>query len=465
MNAKKETLFQGPWNFFCSLKLTIITLILLAATSIIGTLIQQNRPAAEYVQEYGESTYRFFATLQLTDMYHSWWFLALLVMFCLNLIACSTRRFPRTWKSIREPVLAPEESLLKNSAGAGEILVEAPLEKVRGQVAVFVGSNFAPPVVTEHEGKVHLFSQKAPWARLGVYVTHLSILIILVGAIIGNIWGFKAYVNIAEGTQESRVLPQNGGAPVDLGFSVRCDDFNVSYYEGTDRPREFMSILDIVDGGKEVIKDRKIIVNDPLTYKGITFYQASYGPAGDPTIRLRVKPNDGGEAREVNVPEGEHVALPGGYTFAVTGFTPSYRQFGPAVQMHLNSPDGRHGNPFIVLQNFPDFDAKRAGVFSFSLLGFDQLQFTGLQVKKDPGVWVVWLGCMLLIVGSIAAFVLSHRRLWVTLEGQGGRTRVRLCGSAHRNQPAFESFLGEFSKRLEAALVTQPKGIKRGKSR
>jgi cytochrome c biogenesis protein len=133
LTAKKETFFQTFWNFFCSLKLTISTLILLALTSIIGTVIQQNRPAAEYVQEYGEATFRFLTALQLTDMYHSWWFLGLLVMFCLNLIACSINRLPRVWKSIREPVLVPDEKHFRNSTNADEILVVAPPGKVREQ--------------------------------------------------------------------------------------------------------------------------------------------------------------------------------------------------------------------------------------------------------------------------------------------------------------------------------------------
>ena len=148
------------------------------------------------------------------------------------------------------------------------------------------------------------------------------------------------------------------------------------------------------------------------------------------------------------------MSLPGGYAFAVTGFTPSYQQFGPAVQMHVNSPDGRHGNPFILLKNFPDFDSRRGGVFSFALLDYAQPQFTGLQVKKDPGVWVVWAGCTLLVLGSLVAFFLSHRRIWITLDKHGDRTRVRLCGSAHRNQPAFTLFFDELKKKLKDQLAS-----------
>ncbi len=386
-------------------------------------------------------------------MYHSWWFLTLLEVFCLNLIACSIKRLPLVLKTIREPLLVPKDSQFLTSSNAQEFTVNDSLTVVRDKVTSLLGSRFATPVVTEQEGRLHLFAQKAPWARMGVYVTHLSILIIFIGAIIGNIWGFKAFVNIAEGTEESRVWPRGGGAPIDLGFAVRCDDFAVTYYEGSNRPKEFMSILDVVDGGETVVQDRKIIVNDPLTYKGITFYQSSYGPAGDPTIRLRVKTSETGETREMKARQGAHIPLPGGYSFAVTGFTPSYNQFGPAVQMHINTPDGKHGNPFVVLQNFPDFDARRGGVFSFSLLGYDEPQYTGLQVKKDPGVWVVWLGCTLLVIGSLVAFFLSHRRLWVSLEETGSQTRVRLFGSAHRNQPAFELFFDKFKKDLKNELA------------
>ena len=93
----KQHPIDALWDFFCSLKLTIVSLILLALTSIIGTVIQQNRSPEEYLQLYGEKLYRFFDALHFFDMYHSWWFLALLGLFCLNLVACSLKRLgPRT---------------------------------------------------------------------------------------------------------------------------------------------------------------------------------------------------------------------------------------------------------------------------------------------------------------------------------------------------------------------------------
>jgi len=451
LNATKNTPIQALWTFLCSLKLTIFNLIMLAVTSIIGTVIQQNRPPQEYVQVYGEKLYRLFESLQFVDMYHSWWFLSLLILFSLNLTACSIKRLPRVWKTVREPFCVPGSDHFGALPNAVEFASGQSVAETGNRLAALLSRHFGRPEVIEEDGRVHLFAQKMPWARFGVYVTHLSILLIFAGAIIGNFWGFKAYVNIVEGTETDQVWPRGSKTPLDLGFTVRCDDFAVSYYDGTNRPREFMSILDIVDNGEEVIRDRKIVVNDPLTYNGITLYQSSYGPAGGATFKMRVRPK-GGEAFEVSAQEGEHVPLANGGSFAVTGYAPDYKGLGPAVQMHVNTPDGRHGNPFIVFSNHPEFDARRGGEFSFALLDYDQLQYTGLEVKKDPGVWVVWTGCILMVLGTIVAFMLSHRRIWISVEPAPNSCLVRLGGTAHRNQPAFELFFDEFKENLAKEL-------------
>jgi cytochrome c biogenesis protein len=76
-------------------------------------------------------------------------------------------------------------------------------------------------VASERDGRVYLYAQKDAWARFGVYVTHLSILLIFVGAIIGNVWGYKAYVNIVEGTETTQVWPRGSKEPIELGFAVR----------------------------------------------------------------------------------------------------------------------------------------------------------------------------------------------------------------------------------------------------
>jgi cytochrome c biogenesis protein len=232
---------------------------------------------------------------------------------------------------------------------------------------------------------------------------------------------------------------------------VRCDDFSVSFYEGSQRPKLYSSDLVIIENGQEVLK-KTIVVNDPLNYKGLTFYQSSYGSAGDPVFRLRVRERASGEIIETTAKLGERLPLPGGGTFSVINFTQNYDRFGPAVQMQMSTADGRQANPFLVLQNFPDFDAQRGDSYIFSLLDLQQRYYTGLQVAKDPGVWVVWLGCFMMVFGSLGAFFLSHRRLWVTIQPLSKGVGVKLGGSAHRNQPAFALYFDGLRKELNDAL-------------
>ncbi|HSP01185.1 MAG TPA: cytochrome c biogenesis protein ResB, partial [Thioalkalivibrio sp.] len=169
----------------------------------------------------------------------------------------------------------------------------------------------------------------------------------------------------------------------------------------------------------------------------------------DPGFRFRVQERASGESVEVNARQGQPVVLPGGGSFIVSNFAPSYQNFGPAAQLQMVGSGGR-GGAFLVFQNHPEFDAQRGGDYIFSLIEAKQRYYTGLQVAKDPGVWVVWLGCAMLIFGSMAAFFLSHRRIWVSIQSVGGKTGIKIGGSAHRNQPAFELFFDEFKKSLKA---------------
>jgi len=453
LSPKERNFSMSVWDFFCSLKLTIAILILLAVTSIIGTVIQQNLTPDKYLQMYGESTYRLLDSLQFFNMYHSWWFLALLGLFAINLTACSIKRFPRVLKTVKEPVLVADDTLYRTFSNMEEHLVAEPVAQVQGRLADFVGKNFSSPIVTEADGKVHIFAQKRPWARFGVYITHLSILIIFIGAIMGNLWGYKAFVNVVEGTETDKVWPRGSNEPIDLGFSVRCDAFSVSYYEGTGRPKEFKSILTVKEGGEVVVDKRPIIVNDPLSYKGITFYQSSYGPAGDPLFEFQIRVRETGEAVNLSARQGQVVGLPDGGAFRVLAFAPSFQNFGPAAQLEEITPDGKTRPAFVVLQNQPEFDERRGGPYIFGPFEYKQKYYTGLQVAKDPGVWVVWLGCLLMVVGTLVAFFLSHHRVWVTIQTVGDKTGIKIGGSAHRNQPAFEIYFDDFKKKLKAELT------------
>jgi len=441
LTTTKRTPTQALWDFFCSLKLSIFLLICLAATSVIGTVIPQG-PQREYLATLSETKIRLYSALGFFDMYHSWWFILLLYLLTVNLVACSIKRLPRVWKFISEPTLVFDEGLEKTLSLTHEFKKQGDAAALRDRMTAFLKREFAEPVVTERDGEFHLFAQKNPYCRLGVYVVHASIIIIFIGALIGSFFGYKAYVQIMEGMDTSTVYDMRKQKPLELGFSLRCDKFSVSFYD-SGAPKEFKSILTVLENGQPVKGYEKVpvVVNDPLTYKGITFYQSSYGQAGEGAVqRFTVRDKKGGAPSSLVVRGGERAPLPGGGFLTVVDTTQEVRNFmpqfsGPAAKVELTSPSG-NTESFVLLKNFPDFDRQRNGDLILTYEGGDEKYYTGLQVAKDPGVWVVWSGCTLMVLGILMAFFLSHKRIWIRVVNG----RVTIGGTASKNQPAFQLF-------------------------
>jgi cytochrome c biogenesis protein len=379
-----------------------------------------------------------YTKLGFFDMYHSWWFITLLYVFSLNLISCSVKRLPHVFKFISDPMLVLGESMRNSSSQKKEITFTGSAENAKGILSAFLGKEFSTPVITEHNGEYHLFSQKSAWSRLGVYVVHSSILVIFVGAIIGSLFGFKGFTNIVEGSRVSSIAGRNG-EQIPLGFEVFCENFNLTLYN-TGAPKEFRSTLTVLENGKPVpgYSKVKVIVNDPLTYKGITFYQSSYGQASESSEHsFSMKSRSGGVADKFSIREGAAITLKDGTLFRLLESTQEVRQFmpgfsGPAARVELTFKD-KAPQTFIVLKNYPEMNAQRGDEIIFVYEGSNARMFTGLQVAKDPGVEIVWLGCFLMVIGIYIAFFMSHKRVWIIVS----KGHARMYGNASKNHAAF----------------------------
>ena len=282
-NKEKKDIFESIWEFLASVKLAIYTLIIIAASSIVGTIVEQaaepSKNIALLAKFFGDNAaptvYNIFAKMGFMDMYSSWWFVSFLVIFSINLIVCSIDRFPKTWRIVRKPQRPLPESSIKSLAIKKELKFKTSINVVRDEFMNLLKSSRYKVSEATEEGSVQLYTQKNRYAKLTVYVVHLSIILFFIGAVIGSKFGFKGYVNIVEG-RSTKVAYKSPGEPIPLGFDVKCIWYETEYYGVTSTPREFSSELVIFDKGREVM--RKVIeVNDPLKYKGITFFQSSYG--------------------------------------------------------------------------------------------------------------------------------------------------------------------------------------------
>jgi len=448
--TKERSFFTSVWDFFCSLKLTLSLLISLALTSIIGTILPQGALPPEYIAQISATKLQIYSKLGFFDMYHSWWFIALLYVFSMNLISCSIKRLPHVFKFISEPSLVLGEGMRNSAQLKKELSFSGSIEKGKDRLVEFLGKEFSTPVITEHNGEYHLFAQKTAWCRLGVYVVHLSILIIFIGAIIGSLFGYKGFVSIVEGSSVNAFERHNGGQ-MPLGFEVLCEKFNVDFY-ANGSPKEFRSVLTVLENGKPVPghSQVKVIVNQPMTYKGITFYQSSYGQASEGGEHyITVTPRNGGATEKFTVREGFAVTLKDGTTFKLLEATQEVRQFapgfsGPAARIEVTRK-GAAPQTFISFKNFPDVNAQRGDALIFGYEGTNARMYTGLQVAKDPGVWVVWLGCTLMVIGIGVAFFMSHKRIWVVVS----KGHAHIYGNASKNQAGFQIQFEEISEKFQ----------------
>jgi len=388
-------------------------------------------------------------------MYSSWWFITLLGIFSLNLIFCSIKRLPHVLTFISQPALVLSDTMQKAFSLKQEVTFKAPLDIAGNKLAEFLKAELASPVVTQRDNSLHLFAQRNAWCRLGVYVVHASILVIFAGAIIGSLFGEKGFVNISEGDSVSAFMSTRTGKETNLGFTVRCDQFTVAKY-ASGAPKEFKSILTILENGKPVpdYVNARIIVNDPLTYKGYTFYQSSYGQADEGSEHyLTVAHRGGSDSQRITIHKGESVTLKDGTSVKLVAATQEVQQIipelsGPGAQIEVVFK-GKSPQMLEVFKNYPEINAQRGDELIFGYEGTNAKMYTGLQVAKDPGVWVVWIGCALMIAGLCIAFFMSHKRVWIVVT----KGHARMYGNASKNQAAFAMLFDDLSAKLKKLQI------------
>ena len=442
--------FNQLWKTFASVKLTIFLLLTLAATSIIGTLVPQNEAPAAYVQAFGEFLYRLFALLGLFDMYHSWWFRALILLLVGNIVVCSIDRLQATWKIIfvRNPRFnITRYRQLKNKVDYNDA---GDSDQLKNRYQPVIARRFRYHRVEDTDDGFAIYGESGRWTRLGVYVVHFSVVLLLVGGLIGSIFGFDGFVNIPEGDSVRSIRLTNSNQTMPLGFEVRCDDFNVEFYDsGT--PKEFRSRLTILKQGKEVVQ-KDIIVNDPLRYEGVSFYQSSYGSMTPNEVLLNFTNRATGKIHSQRAAMNTPVVIPENLgTFVLKKYTQhaNFRgqNIGEAFIGVLTPPNSSPVEVTLPLR-FPRFDRMRKGEVVIAIADFLPRYYTGLQVSSDPGVWVVYVGFILMIIGIYITFFMSHQQICVEVVRKGEKSRVMVAGTSNKNKIGMQKKVTRLSDHL-----------------
>jgi cytochrome c biogenesis protein len=382
-------------------------------------------------------------SLQVFEVFNSLLFRVLVALLAVSLTACSLRRIPGVIRTAVRPRTdvgpaffehAPQHEVIvsRQSPAGARAIVEGVLRRRRYRT------------VSDEDGVVHVYGDRWRWMQFAGLAGHLSLVVILAGAVIGGVAGYRDQgFAVAEG--DTRAVGTGEG------LSVRLTDFTVAYDPATDRPSDYASSVVLLKDGVEI--DRHVIrVNDPLRYDGLAFYQASFGSAAQMTVRdaagavlvsegVPFSWSLGGSDRPLGI-----LAVPGaGYTLWVLGTGGTVAPGQVEVQVF-----GAGGSAAPVADQVLD-QGKPAVVAGMTIVFERESQYTLLTVARDPGVWLVWLGSLLLFAGFALRFALPHKRVWARITARSGGSVVALATLARRDA-AISTDFADLARDIRSAL-------------
>jgi cytochrome c biogenesis protein len=448
-STTKETvsLSRQGWRSFikiiADLRLAIALLLIIALFSVSGTVIEQGQTLPFYQANYPEDpalfgflSWKVILFLGLDRVYTTWWFLSLLILFGTSLITCTfTRQLPalkaaRRWKYYEKPRQF-EKLALSAECDRGSIASLMPLLE-KQSYKVFQENNT-------------LYARKGIVGRVGPIIVHAGMIIVLLGGIWGALTGFMAQEMIPSGGTfqvrnifEAGVL-SNKQVPKDWGIHV--NRFWIDYTPKGEVD-QFYSDLSVVNKeGKEL--DRKTIyVNKPLRYRGVTFYQTDWGIAG---VRFKIN-----NSPELLLPMVQLNTQGNGRLWGT--WIPTKTDLSEGVSLVARDLQGTmvvydiKGNLMSAVR--PGMAIEINGV---TLKIFELVGSTGLQIKADPGIPIVYTGFALLMAGVMMSYV-SHSQIWALQQGD----RFYIGGKTNRAQVSFERELIKILETIQSDAAKTP---------
>jgi cytochrome c biogenesis protein len=447
-----------------SIKTGVVLIILVVIFSAAGTVILQ-RPMTEpdeMARAYSPAMLRILDATGLTDVYHTRWFLALMALVSLSIIAASVERFPNAWRHFARPYKSPDEGFRRVLPIQAQVAIPDEERGLSAAERAFRHLHLKSERIVRPDS-FSLFAERNRVSEMAVYLVHASLLLIFLGAIFDGLYGWRGFLMLTPGSAGNQVEMRNGSTRA-LRFSIRCDGAGEeTYTDGT--PKRWWSKLAVVDGDREVSR-KEIVVNDPLVYQGIRFYQASYGRTGklDRLVLNAIPKGKTADPQEISLGPNQIVSLDSETKVQVAEFIPDFvvedghvyarsnDVVNPAVHLIVTSAKNQQVVNF-WLPEIPGVAENVSSPYNFEPKDLKTGVFTGLEVSHEPGQWGVWTGVVLMAIGLTLVFYIVHVRYWVVpVQDTRGNLALWIGGCANRNRDAFELTFQRLVEQIEKEL-------------
>lgn len=480
-------------DLLSSVRFGVVMLVLLVVACMVGMLIMQLNVEGfdKYYADLTPAQKMLYGGLGFFDIYHVWYFNALLLILSLNIILASIDRFPKAWTFISRPKLDASARWLRGQEQHADVVFrgETRASATERVVAAFKAARLKTKV-TEKGGRAFVFGERGAWNRLGAYAVHVALLTIFTGGFLTSQFGYNGQMWLAPGEsadthreivyelgEENLKLSER---TLNLPFVVYCTDIQQKLIKRdgpitADNTLDWLTYVQIKDKATgALVKEGVVHMNKPLDHEGYRFFQASFQGLGHARhVTLRLTPEAGGAPEDVTIKRGGAATLANGATVEYTDFFPDFVLQGgrPATK------SGDYNNPAAILRiTQPNAEPKRAyaffsaeaaaapmlkqavGGYTYKLIDFEKSPSAHmLAVQNDIGSTVVYIGFALLALTLSAVFFFSHERVWAQVEErEGGEVEVVLGGNTNRNRLGFEDRF----KRLRDSLGARAAEVK-----
>ena len=390
---------QKIFRLLADLRFSIFTLLLISGCSIIGTVIEQDQSIEIYKINYpltnpvfGFLSWDRILYFGFDHVYQTWWFLSLIFLFGCSLVICSfLQQLPSLKIARRCQFFRTNSSFYKLNNYT--ILTKPSFSKILDGIKMENYSIF--------QQKNIIYSYKGLIGRIAPIIVHFSMILVLVGTVISSLFGFKAQ-EIVPKTENFHIqnILSNGRLTIIPQNSARVNDFWITYTKNK-TVSQFYSDISILNTNGNEIKRKTISVNYPLVDKGVYYYQTDWNLIG---LRFKTNTNQVIEYPLVNVfPNQEKIWL----TWISNN---QFKQNG--IILLIDNLEGYCSIYSDDGQFLGNIEINEALDFNQNITLLEILSSTGLQIKIDPGIPLIYLGFFFLMISTLMSYI-TYSQVWV----------------------------------------------------
>ena len=268
---------RATWRLLTNVKFAVALVTMAVLASLLGVVLPQlpvemrgNPPARSAWLELQREDFGWLTGvldgLDLFDVFHSPWFLALWFVIVAAVTVCTISRFPPTWRSVQRPQLRVNERYFETARHRASFTHAGGVEAIEGLLR---RRRYAVTRTHEDEGATELFAERFPWTQYATFISHMALLLLLVGGLLTNLAGFQRTLALAEGRPAAPLFGDPGPGQIFVGM----EDAHQGV-DGAGNIVDFRSHL-LLRRGNEVVRCTAT-VNDPCGAFGYRFHQAAF---------------------------------------------------------------------------------------------------------------------------------------------------------------------------------------------